>query len=107
MMDTTLRLTVFQHRQLEELLLKETRPPRRFGEYDYYGVLFQLSRLPEDRLKKILDDLQWDQLKPHLAEAVRLEQTLKDGGFLPEERVAEAAANRGERRSTGSEAPKG
>jgi hypothetical protein len=95
-MDTTLRLSKEQHRRLEELFVKETRPPKRFGEYDYYGVMFQVSRLPETRLRPIFDDVQWGKLSLQLAEAVRLEQTLKDEGFVPDDQVAEAATGRRE-----------
>jgi hypothetical protein len=93
-MDTTLRLTSAQHRRLEQLLQKETRPPRRFGEYDYYGVMFQVSRLPEGSLRPIFDDYQWGKLSLQLAEAVRLERTLKDEGFVPDDQVADAATSR-------------
>jgi hypothetical protein len=91
-MDTTLQLRAEQHRRLEELLVKETRPPRRFGEYDYYGIMFQVSRLPESSLRPIFDDSQWAKLRLQLAEANRLEQTLKDEGFLPDDQVADAAS---------------
>ncbi|MFI5459490.1 MAG: hypothetical protein ACHRXM_29035 [Isosphaerales bacterium] len=96
-MDTTLRLSKEQHRRFEELLVNETRPPMRFGEYDYYGLMFQLSRLPDARLRPIFDGDQWSKLSLGLAEAVRLEQTLKEGGFVPDDQVAEAATGRRER----------
>jgi len=86
-MDTTLGLSKEQHRQLEELIAKETRPPRRFGEYDYYGVMFQVSRLPETSLRPIFDQDQWGKLSLQLAEAVRLERTLKDEGYVPDDRA--------------------
>jgi hypothetical protein len=91
-MDTTLQLSEDQHRRLEQLLIKETRPPRRFGQYDYYGVMFQVSRLPKEGLRPIFNDYQWGKLSLQLAEAARLEQTLKDEGFVPEEQVAEATS---------------
>jgi hypothetical protein len=106
-MDTTLRLTTEQHRQLEQLLIKETRPPRRFGEYDYYGVLFQVSRLPEQSVRPILDDFQWGKLSLQLAEAIRLEQTLKEGGFVPEDKVADAAPGRGAQPLSRAAKPRG
>ena len=31
-------------------------PPRKFGEYDYYGLMFQVSKLPEKELKPIFDE---------------------------------------------------
>jgi len=95
-MDNTLRLSEEQHRQLEELLAKETRPPKRFGEYDYYGLMFQVSRLPMEKLRPIFDDVQWGTLERQLAFAVRLEPTLKEGGFVPDYQVAGAATGRRE-----------
>jgi len=106
-MDTDLRLSKEQHRQLEELLVKETRPPRRFGEYDYYGVMFQVSRLPEASLRPILDDHQWDKLSRQVAEAVRLERMLKDEGFVPDDQVAEAATGGREQPSARPLQPRG
>jgi len=106
-MDNTLRLSDEQHRQLEELLAKETRPPKRFGEYDYYGVMFQMSRLPEASLKPIFDDDQWGKLSRQLAFAVRLEPTLKEGGFVPDDQVAGAATGRREQPSARSVKPQG
>ena len=42
------------------LLLRETRPPRRFGNApDVALVLFQASRLPEAKLRPIFDYAQW------------------------------------------------
>jgi hypothetical protein len=105
-MDTTLRLTSRQHRQLEELLIKETKPPRRFGEYDYYGVMFQVSRLPERRLRPILDDNQWGKLSLQLTEAIRLERTLKDEGFVPDDQMADMSAGRRDRPSSNSVQPR-
>jgi hypothetical protein len=106
-MDTALRLSPAQHRQLERLLVEETQPPKRFGEYDYYGVLFQMSLLPEKKLTRILEDDQWAKLKMQLAEASRLGPALKEGGFLPADEVAKSAPRRGNRAAAGSDNPQG
>ena len=89
-LDTVLELNAAQHGQLEALLVEQTRPPRYFGEFDYYGVLFQASRLPETRLKSILSDRQWAKLSMHIAESKRLLPTLKAHGFIPDDDVAAA-----------------
>jgi hypothetical protein len=106
-MDNTLRLSEEQHRQLEELLAKETRPPKKFGEYDYYGLMFQVSMLPMEKLRPIFDDVQWGTLERQLAFAVRLEPTLKEGGFVPDDQVAGAVTGRREQPSTRSVKPQG
>ena len=55
-----LGMTDNQSTRLGELLLKESRPPRRFGNApDVALVLFQLSRIPEARMRPIFDDTQW------------------------------------------------
>jgi hypothetical protein len=79
----TLKLSDHQRRQLERVLIEETRAPEAFGSYDYYGLIFQASRIPETKLKPIFDDDQWQTLMGQFQEARRMEKTLKDGGFIP------------------------
>jgi hypothetical protein len=89
-LDSVLELNPAQHGQLEALLMEQTRPPRYFGEYDYYGVLFQASKLPETRFKSILSDRQWAKLSMQIVESKRLLPTLKARGFIPDDDVAAA-----------------
>jgi hypothetical protein len=88
--DQTLALNSEQHRRLEALLIRETRPPKRFGEEDYFGVLFQISRLPEATLKPLFREDQWAELSVQLAEAKRKGPTLKKDGYVPDNDVAAA-----------------
>jgi hypothetical protein len=90
--DQMLGLNSEQHRRLEALLIQETRPPRRFGEEDYFGVLFQISRLPGATLKPLFTETQWATLSVQLAEAKRREPMLKKDGYVPENDVAAAPA---------------
>jgi hypothetical protein len=96
-LDEMLGLIPRQHQQLETLLTEETRPPRRFGEEDYYGVMCQLGRVPEAKLRPIFDDGQWFKLSRQLAEAKRKEETLRLKGYLPENEVAAAPAQTNKR----------
>jgi hypothetical protein len=57
-LDNTLALTDKQRTAFEQLLLN-TPPPKIFGQMDYYYVLTQLSKLPEEKLKPIFDARQW------------------------------------------------
>jgi hypothetical protein len=82
-MEQTLYLTGDQRRQLEKILVEETRPPETFGSFDYYGVIFQAARIPEAKLKPILDDDQWQALVRQFLEVKRMEKTLRDAGLLP------------------------
>jgi hypothetical protein len=79
----TLKLSNLQRRQLERVLIDETRAPQSFGSNDYYGLIFQASSIPETKLKPIFDDDQWQTLMGQFQEARRMEKTLKDGGFIP------------------------
>ncbi len=85
-----LQLATEQRQKLESVLIARTHVPRRFGEYDYYGLLFQMSRLPEHDLKPIFNVEQWQKLERQFGEAKRLETVLRLGGYLPEEELARA-----------------
>ena len=93
-LETWLQLSPEQREKLEGLLCARTRPPRKFGAYDYYGLLFQASKLPEKEFKSIFSDGQWQKVEQQLAEARRLEKALRVGGFLPEDDVADAGKAR-------------
>ena len=88
--DQTLGLSELQHRRLERLLAQETRPPKRFGEEDYFGMLLQLSRLPEGKFKRDLEGGAMGEVTPQLAEARRREPMLERDGYVPENKVVRA-----------------
>jgi hypothetical protein len=93
-MEPWLHLSTGQREKLEVLLFASTKPPRKFGAFDYYGLMFQASKLPEKDFKSIFSEGQWQKVEKQLAEARRLEKTLRDGGFLPDEDVADAGKAR-------------
>jgi hypothetical protein len=93
-MEPWLQLSQEQRDRLESLLSAKTRPPRKFGAYDYYGLMFQASKLPEQELKSIFNDAQWQKVQQQIAESRRLEQTLRVGGFVPDDDVADIGAAR-------------
>ena len=78
-------LSTKQTEELSNLILAETRAPRRFGQSDYALVMFQASQLPESKLKPIFVDAQWKLLKQHLASWNDAEQFLKSEGFVFDE----------------------
>ncbi len=90
-LEQTLKLTANQRRRLEKLLIEETRAPKAFGSYDYYGLIFQAAKIPEDKLKPIFDDDQWQALTQQFQEVRGMKKLLNNGGFLP---VDKAAADR-------------
>ena len=83
-----------QRQRLVRLLKEETKPPRKMGENEYYVVLYQLSRIPEAKLKPVFDDFQWPFLKRQLDQGRGMGMFLKQNGFVadegPEPRVNDA-----------------
>jgi len=71
-----------QRKKLVKLLLEEPDPPTKFGEYDYYVVLYHAAKLPEETLKPIFDDAQWRALTRVFAQAKGMEAHLKRNGFI-------------------------
>jgi hypothetical protein len=66
------------------VLLEETRPPRRFGPSDYYGIMYQASRLPEARLSPIFAEVEWRAIRREFEDARRQEGALEESGSLPD-----------------------
>jgi len=99
-LETFLKLRPDERRQLEVLLLEHTRARRYLVEHDdypalfqmskldYYGVLFQASKVPESKLKSVLSERHWAKLSNDIAESKRLLPILQYGGFVPENDVA-------------------
>jgi hypothetical protein len=71
-----------QRRQLITLLMNQTKPPRRSGQYDYYLVMAQIGRVPEEKLKSLLDNTQWRVVNRQLDQFKAIEQSLKQSGQL-------------------------
>ncbi len=82
-LEATLPLRAEQRQRLVRLLLDETEPPKKFGQYDYYVVLFQARKLGEAKLKPIFDDAQWQTFKRTLDQFQGIEEHLRLNGFLP------------------------
>ena len=72
-----------QRRKLIQLILDETKPPRKFGQYDYYMVMLQVSKLPENKLKPLFDNAQWKVLNQQFNQVKGLgEEFFKQNGGL-------------------------
>ena len=80
--ETTVGFRGNQHDELTKLLLTETKPPRAFGQYDSYFVMYSLSKLPAAKLKALLDDRQWKLLQQQLNQGRAMEQTLAQMGLI-------------------------
>jgi hypothetical protein len=81
----TLGLNAEQRQKFTAVLVEETRPPKVFGQQDVYAVLYQASRLPEEKLRPIFDDAQWLVLSRHLTQAKSMEPFLKSNGYVPDD----------------------
>jgi hypothetical protein len=91
-LESSVPLTDEQSEKLTRLLLENSSPPQTFGQYDYYVVVHQLSKLPEDRLKPLFSDRQWELLDHQFGQYRNLVGVLIQNGALPKE-VAEEPAD--------------
>ncbi len=81
-LDAVLGLRDEQRRQLVQLILDKTRPPRVFGRSDRYLVLVQMSHLPDESMRSLLDPGQWRELQKQLNNAQQMVRVLKRSGVV-------------------------
>ena len=82
-LEGSVSLTGDQRRRLVKLLVDETEPPKKFGQYDTYVVFYNLGKLDEAKLKPILDDSQRKSLKRLISRFGGMKQILQSQGYLP------------------------
>jgi hypothetical protein len=82
LLNQSVPITSEQRRRLVDLLRRETRPPRKSSQYDYYAMMHQISKIDEAKLTLILDDIQWQVFTKQLARMRGMEQWLKQNGIL-------------------------
>jgi hypothetical protein len=70
-----------RRREVIDLLMRETKPPRSGGQYDFYAIIYQISRLPDEKLRPLLNDIQWGNLQQYTDRA----QMLRQQGLIPDE----------------------
>jgi deoxyadenosine/deoxycytidine kinase len=80
-LDNVLGLTDAQRQELEKLL-SQTPPPKKFGQYDHYYVFTQVAKLPNEKLKSILDARQLKLIQPIIQRNKGFEQMLKQQGVM-------------------------
>jgi len=81
-LDRLLNLTRDQYQRLKELLLSEVRPPWQWGESSYGYIMYQLSRVPEEKLRPIFRDTQWKFLHELLISWNDAGELLERDGFV-------------------------
>ncbi len=74
----TLNLSPDQCRRLKDLLTKETRHSRKLRPFRYPALLIEASRIPEAKIKPILDGSQWHKLNREFDAAKRAEPNAWD-----------------------------
>ena len=84
-LDKGLGLTDDDRQRFVELLVNEARPPRKFGQGDYWYLMLQTARLPEAKLKLIFDAPQWRLLSRQFAQARSMAPRLRATGVLVED----------------------
>ncbi len=84
MLDQVVSFRAEQRHKFVELLVERKKLPRAFGQYNYYLVLYQLSQLPDDKLKEFLDEPQLKALRKVFNQVRGYEVFLKSNGYLPE-----------------------
>lgn len=77
-------LTDDQRRALVDLILAETKPPKIFGQYDWYVILFEASKIPDEKYSAIVDEAQMKPLKQMLQQGAGMQQFLRQQKLLDE-----------------------
>jgi hypothetical protein len=96
-LDQTVGFCDAQRSQLVEIILRETKAPKQFGQYDYYLVMYLAGKIPEAKIKPLFEDKQWAFLQRQLNQGRGMEQFLRGQGLLPARdearEIAEGFAN--------------
>lgn len=82
MLENALPLRDEQRQKLITLIVDETKPPRTFGQQDYYLVMWNVSKIPEKALKPLFSEAEWKVLNQQFQQVRGLEQWLKQSGAL-------------------------
>jgi hypothetical protein len=82
-LDQSCPMKASQRDAMVDLLLKETQPALRSSQYDWYVVIVQAARIPDSKLKQILDQAQMTYVKKVTVQARGMEGMLRQMGVLP------------------------
>lgn len=85
MLEQAAPLRAAQRRDLLTLLTKATKPPRRSGQYDYYAIMVQIGRLPQEKLRPLFTETQLKVFRPQWERFQQMEPQLKAAGQWPDE----------------------
>lgn len=74
-----------QRQRFITLVVEHTKPPLRYGQQDYYIVMWNISKIPEATLKPLFDEAEWKALNRQFAQVRGMEQWLKQNGAIAKE----------------------
>ncbi len=85
LLSNRLGLSEDQRKTLVDLVVEQTPPLGRYGDSDYDAILFQMSRLPREKLRAFLDESQCRGLAIRFEQARRMEPVLVSEGYVSRE----------------------
>ncbi len=88
-LESSLPLRDEQRQKLIKLIVEETKPPRSYGQMDYYIVMWNVSKLPEAKLKPLFDNVEWKTLNQQFVQVRGMEQWFKQSGATQDDTDAE------------------
>ena len=71
-----------QHDAIVKLLIEETKPPLAFGQHDQMVVAYNLAKIPEEKLKPVLDERQWRLMQVQINQGRGWEHWLIQQGLI-------------------------
>jgi hypothetical protein len=87
-LESSVALNGEQRDALRKLLL-ELPPPKAFGQYDHYLIMYRLAMMPPDKIQSLLDARQWTAMKQQLDQQRGMREFLIQQGMLTREELAE------------------
>ncbi len=95
LLDRRLNLDTEQHERLVKLVVDETPPLRRYGNFDYDAIMLQMARLPQEKLRAALDETRCRELALRFEQARRMESILVSEGYVSKAKPPPADAGSG------------
>ena len=87
-----------KHEQREAIqkVLLDLPPPRAFGQYEHYLIMYRLANMPPEKLQPLLDARQWTALKRQFTQYKGMRQFLIDQGLISREDLGAEPPTAGE-----------
>jgi hypothetical protein len=82
-MDQTIGMTADQRHKLIDLAIKEVKPAEKsIQQYESQVLMLKMSKIPEEKLREILDESRLKALKQQFQQARGMEVFLKQNGYI-------------------------